>query len=549
MDIVSYTGEDATENMISTAQLPQMAPPVEDSDTWSKPTGLVYAANEEHSCKGGKRCKDLQIERPERVSAIMERMTCEGLVARCCHVGSRDATLEELCAVHTEAHVQEMKRLPEMESQVDMNAVADCYNSIYLSQGSFASARRASGGVTELVKRVVDGDMRNGLAVIRPPGHHAEGDQCCGFCVFNNVAIAAATARSQFGVEKVLIVDWDVHHGNGTQHIFEADPSVLYFSIHRYDNGDFFPCSKDAAPEVVGRGAGEGANINVAWNIAWKDDIGMGDDEYLAAWSCVLLPIAQEFQPQLILVSAGFDSAVGERFGCSVTPAGFAQMTKMLEAVCSKIVLVLEGGYELGSISECMCACTRTLLGDKVHSKTRVQPKKEARLSIERTLRAHRRFWSSLSLDNCVMSNIWICLHNNELNSLAEGLCPSMQDGEPSQDSSSLTSGPLKAVRRKKRREKKVTGVSISTRNAAEGNWKGDVRKLARKEAELKAVLESIDASRIALQRGSKLSRKNCVLLEEEDDIKWQLEEVTCQLQELDMLSRDDVLRMYAGCK
>jgi len=418
--------------------------------------------------------------------------------------------------------------------------------------GSFDCASAASGAVVESVQKVVDGELQNGMAVVRPPGHHAESDECCGFCVFNNVAVAAAAARSRFGVERVLIVDWDIHHGNGTQHIFEADPSVMYFSMHRYDNGDFFPCSKDAAPDVVGRRSGAGFNVNVAWNIAWKDDAGMGDEEYLAACFCVLLPVAQEFQPQLILVSAGFDAAVGERFGCSVTPAGFAQMTKMLQTICPKLVLVMEGGYELGSIAECMCACGRVLLGDQVHCRSKVKPKKDARLSIERTLRAHRPFWISLQGGTDVMSDSWIHLQPTEANDQGgcrTDLCSDVQHVGPPEDSSELPLPVAKGAQRKKRREKKVTGVSISTRNAAESNWKGDVKKLNRRQEELNQALNTIGSLRNKLQNGSKISCKDRGLLEQEEDIKWDLQEIASELHELDALSRDDVLRMYAGCR
>jgi histone deacetylase 6 len=161
-----------------------------------------------------------------------------------------------------------------------------------------------------LVRRVMAGDLRNGMAIIRPPGHHAEAHHARGFCIINNVAVAASHARRALGARRVLVVDWDVHHGNGTQRMFLNDPTVLYFSVHRYDHGRFFPHSLDGAPEAVGAGPGEGFTVNVAWN-----GPGMGDGEYLEAWRRVLMPIARAFEPDLVLVSAGFDGAQ-VRGGC-----------------------------------------------------------------------------------------------------------------------------------------------------------------------------------------------------------------------------------------
>jgi len=212
------------------------------------PTGLVHVSSTEHFCRSGK-----HIERPERVGAIMRRLEEEGLAARCSRVSSREVTLAELGKVHSEAYLHEMQRINELDTQVEVDEAASEYKSVYLTQSSMGCAREASGAVIEMVRLVLRGELSNGLAVVRPPGHHAEGDECCGFCVFNNVAVAASEARVSLGAERVLIVDWDVHHGNGTQHTFEEDPSVLYFSAHRYDDGEFFPGSKDAAPQVVGR--------------------------------------------------------------------------------------------------------------------------------------------------------------------------------------------------------------------------------------------------------------------------------------------------------
>merc|ERR1719223_1056247 len=360
-------------------------------DSGRLPTGLVHAMGIEHSSTGDRphpECK-------ERVCAILTAFEQEGLRSRCEELDLRSARREELERAHDRAHVQNMARVSNMASQ-ELEDLADTLDSVYLTTGSFRCASDASGAVIELVEKVVYGELSNGFAVVRPPGHHAESNEACGFCVFNHVAVAAEAIKS-FGVGRVLIVDWDIHHGNGTQQIFESDPDVLVFNIHRYDNAQFFPCSKAASPDMVGKDPAEGLNVNVAWNVGRGDYEGMGDDEYLAAWRCALLPIAFEFQPEFILISAGFDATEGDPLGgCSVTPALYAQLTRMLQTICPNVVLVLEGGYNLSATAECAVACARALLGDPVPFRTSCQPKKEAKEALRLVLSAHRPFWSYL---------------------------------------------------------------------------------------------------------------------------------------------------------
>lgn len=507
-------------------------------------TGLVVITNGEHAIHCG-----THLERPERVVAIEQRLHHAGLFERCQHVSGRPATTSELIAVHSEAHIERMREVDRPLLLFD--------DSMYLNSSSFHCSAMAVGGTLDLVERVISGELSNGFALVRPPGHHVEDDDLAGgFGVFNNVAVAAFVARKGQGVDRVLIVDWDVHHGNGTQQIFENDPSVLYFSVHRYDNGDFFPCSHHAAPEVVGVGAAAGFNINVAWNIAWKDSDGMGDDDYLATWQHVLLPIVHEFKPDLVLISAGFDAAKGDIGGCSVTSDGFAQMTRMLQNVCSRVILVLEGGYRLDVISDCVCACIRSLLGDHVPMRTSARPKKQARLAIERTLRAHRRFWSSLRSPGVVdmMSDQIVSLMGSahQHNTLECSDDESQHDnaGHKMHDLEIKISHDrvkIEGHRKKHRKPKPVTGVSVATRNAAMNNWKGDIKKLLRKQSELLSSIAKIEVLKPQIAR-RKMSAKERAILEEEDDIQWQLKEIAAELEQLDCLSQDDVLRMYSGC-
>ncbi|GAV87962.1 Hist_deacetyl domain-containing protein [Cephalotus follicularis] len=186
-----------------------------------------------------------------------------------------------------------------------------------------------------------------------------------GFCLYNNVAIAASfllNQRAELGIKKILIVDWDVHHGNGTQKMFWNDPRVLFFSVHRHEFGSFYPCNDDGFYTMIGEGPGTGYNINVPW-----ENGQCGDADYLAVWDHILVPVANEFDPDIIIVSAGFDAAVGDPLGgCRVTPYGYSTMLKkLIDFAQGKIVLALEGGYNLDSMANSVLACMKVLLEDK----------------------------------------------------------------------------------------------------------------------------------------------------------------------------------------
>ena len=202
-----------------------------------------------------------------------------------------------------------MNELPELP-QEDLNIYADSLDSVYLNKDTLDSALLSAGNVISVVDAVCNDEAQKGVAIVRPPGHHAEKDDACGFCIFNNAAVAAQYACQSHDLKRILIVDWDVHHGNGIQNIFLGSPNVLYISIHRYDHGTFFPGRPDAGVDFIGTGAGEGFNVNIPWNGS-----GMGDTEYALAFFNIVLPIAYEFDPELVLVSAGFDAARGDPLG------------------------------------------------------------------------------------------------------------------------------------------------------------------------------------------------------------------------------------------
>jgi acetoin utilization deacetylase AcuC-like enzyme len=318
-------------------------------------------------------------EHPGRLAAIRQRLDDDGLARRCRRIPAREATREELLEVHTPEHVERILATARRDFvQLDPDT--------YTSRDSAEAARRAAGGLVDLTREVLSGALANGFALVRPPGHHAEADRAMGFCLFNNVAIAVQAARRS-GVRRVLIVDWDVHHGNGTQASFEEDPDVLYFSTHQFP---FYPGT--GAIEEVGRGAARGRTVNVPW------PAGMGDAEYLAAFDRVLLPIARAFQPELVLVSCGFDAAAGDLLGgMRLTPNGYAAMTERVASLArGRVVLALEGGYNLDAIAAAAAACTRVLLGEHDAEPDAGPPNAAAERVIRQTLDAHRPYWPGL---------------------------------------------------------------------------------------------------------------------------------------------------------
>ncbi|MGH9316966.1 MAG: histone deacetylase family protein [Thermoanaerobaculia bacterium] len=318
-------------------------------------------------------------EHPGRLEAIRAGLEREGLAKRCQSLEARDATKEELASVHTERYIELIAATGQRDfSELDPDT--------YACRDSVAAARLAAGGLAEMAAAVLDGRIANGFALLRPPGHHAEADNAMGFCLFNNVAIAARKAQ-RLGVGRILIVDWDVHHGNGTQNTFWDDPGVLYFSTHQFP---FYP-GTGAILETGGENA-RGRTVNVPWPAE------MGDAEYLAAFDRVLLPVVRSFEPELVLVSCGFDAAKGDLLGqMRVTPDGYAAMTSRLLALAGgRVALALEGGYNLDAIAAAACACLRILLGESPGPQKFGRPSALAERVLDQVIGAQRRFWPGL---------------------------------------------------------------------------------------------------------------------------------------------------------
>ncbi|XP_067139106.1 histone deacetylase 4-like isoform X3 [Centruroides vittatus] len=342
-------------------------------------TGVVYdSLMLKHQCICGNNSH--HPEHGGRLQSIWARLQETGLISRCERIRSRKATLEEIQSCHSETYSLLFGTNPLNKHKLDESKLADLpiKNFVMLPCGGIgvdsdttwnelhtaSAARMAAGCVTELAFKVSTGELKNGFAIVRPPGHHAEYQQAMGFCFFNSVAIAAKQLRQKLKLEKILIVDWDVHHGNGIQQIFYDDPHVLYISLHRHDDGNFFPGTGDL--QEVGTDDGIGFNVNIAWSDSLNSPI--GDAEYMAAFRTIVMPIAKDFDPDIVLVASGFDAAYGHPAplgGYNITAACFGSMTKQLMQLANgKVVLALEGGYDLPAICDCSHECTAALLGD-----------------------------------------------------------------------------------------------------------------------------------------------------------------------------------------
>jgi len=289
-------------------------------------------------------------ERPQRLIALREGIRGEGLEARLELCAPRDATRAELRRVHTAEHVETVAATAGRTRRFDPDTQAGPH--------SYAAALKAAGAATDAVVRVLEGGLDRALCLVRPPGHHAEADRAMGFCLFNNVAVAAAAALAR-GLSRVAIIDFDVHHGNGTQHMFEADRRVLYVSSHAYP---FYPGTGSLHETGVGEGRGFTVNLPLP--------PGMGDGEYARIYRDVVLPIARAFDPELVLVSAGFDAFGGDPLApMALTASGYSELGAVCLAAATgaargRAVFVLEGGYDLRGLASSGAAVTRALLGD-----------------------------------------------------------------------------------------------------------------------------------------------------------------------------------------
>jgi len=319
-------------------------------------------------------------ESPKRLEHIMdmlEKVPLAGIEMR----QPRAATPDEISYVHTDAHRRRLEQLSGASAQLDPDTA--------VSPDSYAAALHAAGAAVEAVSEVWEGRAKNAFALVRPPGHHAEPSTAMGFCLFNNVAIGAEAALRK-GAERVLILDWDVHHGNGTQDFFYARRDVLYQSLHQYP---FYPGTGAAGER--GTGIGEGFTVNCPL------PAGQADADYGAVFNDLLLPIGRSFSPNLVLVSAGFDPHEADPLAeMRVTERGFAAMCtavrRLAEECCGgKLVLLLEGGYHLNALARSVHGCLEILTGSTDDFPTGVSAATRAALKESRD--ELRKFWKPLS--------------------------------------------------------------------------------------------------------------------------------------------------------
>ncbi len=293
---------------------------------------------------------DKHPENYHRLEVIIEALYQSGLWEKLEHISPRYATQEEILYVHTIEYIEKVKTLCENGAKgLDLDTI--------ISKESYDIALLAAGGVLTALDGIMKGNYTNAFVAVRPPGHHAEANKGMGFCIFNNIAIGAKYAQNKYNLERIAIIDWDVHHGNGTQEAFYEDPNVLYISLHQYP---FYPGS--GVKSQIGHNAGEGTTLNIPLP-AYSND-----DDYAIAFETLVIPALNVFEPQLLLISAGFDAHQSDPLAMmKLTTEGFIQMTHSLKDIAEKyaegrLVSVLEGGYNLIELPICVREHIKILL-------------------------------------------------------------------------------------------------------------------------------------------------------------------------------------------
>jgi acetoin utilization deacetylase AcuC-like enzyme/formylglycine-generating enzyme required for sulfatase activity len=330
---------------------PNNIPAGENSMEENKPnnpykTGLVY-----HDIYLEHKTTPDHPETPQRLVAIVQRLKEKGLYSQLLLLTPSPAEVQWLKAVHSPEYIQRAE-----SSSRNGTRFLDSLDTP-ISPKSYEAALMAVGGVFSAVDAVMQKKITNAFCAVRPPGHHAVEDAAMGFCMFNNVAIGARYLQKQYGLSKILIVDWDVHHGNGTQAEFYDDPNVLYFSTHQYP---FYPGTGGRAEK--GGGKGQNYNINVPL------PAGSTDDDYIKVFEDILLPAAMDFSPDFVFISAGFDAHENDLLGgMKVTTQGFARLTAIVKSIAQKccegrLVSALEGGYHLQGLADSVEAHIRELM-------------------------------------------------------------------------------------------------------------------------------------------------------------------------------------------
>ncbi|KAH9260011.1 hypothetical protein BASA81_001783 [Batrachochytrium salamandrivorans] len=362
--------------------------------------GLVVAGEEDLHFDPGRSSH----EKPSRITSICKLLDLHKAEMNLVRIPSRMALDSELLTVHSKQYLAKLHRLSQSLDHAECNLQAqEEFESIYMNKNSLLAAKLSAGSALTMLDAVFDHHphLHRAAAAIRPPGHHAEHHCAMGFCFFNNAALVVKRALDVHSLAKVLIVDFDIHHGNATQRMFFNDDRVVYFSIHRWDRGKFYPAmGMEASPQVTGP---SGKTVNVAFS-----DGEMGDLEYRAVVEAILVPLVGEFSPELVVFSAGFDVLHGDPIGrYHVSPQGLGCLVHhTLQAAVatnqrSKAVLLLEGGYSNAATAEGFCACVKAMHSNSEGEEwpeftlwPRTKP--QALEAINATIAAHQKFWRSL---------------------------------------------------------------------------------------------------------------------------------------------------------
>jgi acetoin utilization deacetylase AcuC-like enzyme len=325
-------------------------------------------------------------ENAMRLQYILEALEHYGLKEKLVHIDPIEATMEQLARFHPEWYIDKVATFADCGGgNMDPDTV--------VSKKSYEAAVKAAGGVITAIDHVMDGKVDTAFALVRPPGHHAVADGAMGFCLFNNVVVGAMHAKAKYGLERILIIDWDVHHGNGTNDAFYNDNSVLYFSTHQQGN---YPGTGRISE--VGKGKGEGFTINVPLSR------GTGDSGFYYVFSQLLAPVARQYKPQLIIISAGFDAHYSDPLASlGLTCRGYTQMAevvkKVADEVCEgRIVSALEGGYNLGAIGHAVSAVINVFgeFGIKVDDPNQSPGEFTSptmRLTIDEVIKVQKKYW------------------------------------------------------------------------------------------------------------------------------------------------------------
>ncbi|MCX9080899.1 MAG: histone deacetylase [Candidatus Methanoperedens sp.] len=316
-------------------------------------------------------------ERKERLLSIMSYLKETGMIENLELIKPRPASLEEIMYIHSKEYIEKVKRYSHLEMQLDPDTI--------LCKDSFDVALLAVGGAITAVDSVLD-KLDSSFALVRPPGHHAMPGKGMGFCIFNNIAIAARHAQKN-GKQRVLIVDWDVHHGNGTQDAFYDDPSVLYFSTHEYPH---YPGT--GWLDETGTGLGEGYNINVPL------PAGTDDSGFVAAFEEILVPAAHEFRPDIVLISAGQDACIEDGLAdMKMSVKGFSALASIVRSIANescggKLAAVLEGGYDRDLLARCVAEILDVFMGNEAEKKMHeISP--QVRMRLDEVKKIQQKYW------------------------------------------------------------------------------------------------------------------------------------------------------------